>query len=464
VSNDADEPGFPDEFDHRRKPATTDDPAHPGRKDQTAAAGGAGDADEADETDDHSAERSRRQRENDRLADRIAHQFAQQWQVLRADRRSEPEPIRTGPSNFSRAQVPWGVDLAAAWSWRVVIIGVAGFALWKTLTFLAVITIPLVVALLIAALASPAVRVAAAAGIPRRLAAFVVVLGGLAILVLLFTFVGQQIAQGSTDLADQVVAGLGEIKTWLKDGPLHASDSQINNWIDEAQKGIKRLGEGNVLDKVTEVGTALSHVLAGMFIVLFATYFFLADGHHIWAWVVRLAPRAARERVDSSGRVAWISLTRFVRATVIVALTDAMGVMVAAAILQVPLIAAIGVVVFLGAFVPMLGAIVAGMVAVLVALVAQGPLTALFMLIGVVIVQQFESHVLQPFLMGRWVSVHPLGVILAIGIGVLVAGVAGALIAVPLAAAVNAVVQHLAAYTRIGDDSEQLLEGELAHE
>jgi len=469
VSNDADEPGFPDEFDHRRRPATTDDPAHPGRKDQTdgAAAGGAGDADEADEADeadDHSAERSRRQRENDRLADRIAHQFAQQWQVLRADRRSEPEPIRTGPSNFSRAQVPWGVDLAAAWSWRVVIIGVAGFALWKTLTFLAVITIPLVVALLIAALASPAVRVAAAAGIPRRLAAFVVVLGGLAILVLLFTFVGQQIAQGSTDLADQVVAGLGEIKTWLKDGPLHASDSQINNWIDEAQKGIQRLGEGNVLDKVTEVGTALSHVLAGMFIVLFATYFFLADGHHIWAWVVRLAPRAARERVDSSGRVAWISLTRFVRATVIVALTDAMGVMVAAAILQVPLIAAIGVVVFLGAFVPMLGAIVAGMVAVLVALVAQGPLTALFMLIGVVIVQQFESHVLQPFLMGRWVSVHPLGVILAIGIGVLVAGVAGALIAVPLAAAVNAVVQHLAAYTRIGDDSEQLLEGELAHE
>jgi predicted PurR-regulated permease PerM len=111
----------------------------------------------------------------------------------------------------------------------------------------------------------------------------------------------------------------------------------------------------------------------------------------------------------------------------------------------------------------MLGAIVAGMVAVLVALVAQGPLTALFMLIGVVIVQQFESHVLQPFLMGRWVSVHPLGVILSIGIGVLVAGVAGALIAVPLAAAVNAVVQHLASYTAVGDDPEELLEEELSH-
>ena len=461
MSNDADEPGFPDEFDHRRKPATTDDPAHPGLKDQTDAAGSGG-AGDAVETDEGHAER--RQRENDRLADRIAHQFAQQWQMLRADRRSEPEPIRTGPSNFTRAQVPWGVDLAAAWSWRLIVIGAAVYAVWVLLTFFAVITVPLVIALLSSALASPVVRVAQSVGIPRGVAAFVVVAGGIAIVSLLLTYVGNQIAAGATDLGDQVVAGLDEIKRWLREGPLQASDSQINQWIAQAQDQISKLTEGNVLGKVTEVGTALSHVVAGMFIVLFATYFFLADGHHIWAWVVRLAPRAARERVDSSGRVAWISLTRFVRATVIVALTDAMGVMVAAAILGVPLISAIGVVVFLGAFIPMLGALVAGAVAVLVALVAKGPLVALFMLIGVVIVQQFESHVLQPFLMGRWVSVHPLGVILAIGMGVLVAGIAGALIAVPLAAAANAVVQHLAAYTKIGDDSERLLEGELAHE
>jgi len=444
VSKDADEPQAPAEPEDAVEIAVDD-------------AEDDGDDDGDDETT------SRRQRENDRLADRIAHQFAQQWSMLRSERRPDPEPIRTGPSNFSRAQVPWGVDLAAAWSWRIVIIGIAGFALWNALTFLAVITIPLVIALLISALASPAVRAAGAFGVPRGIAAFVVVIGGLAVVTALFTFVGQQVAQGSTDLADQVVAGLGEIKSWLRDGPLHASDSQINQWIDQAAKGIQDLAKGNVLEKVTEVGTALSHVLAGVFIVLFSTYFFLADGHHIWAWCVRLAPRAARERVDSSGRVAWISLTRFVRATVIVALTDAMGVMVAAAILRVPLVAAIGVLVFLGAFVPMLGALVAGAVAVLVALVAKGPLVALFMLIGVVIVQQFESHVLQPFLMGRWVSVHPLGVIVAIGVGVLVAGVAGALIAVPLAAALNAVVQHLASFTDVGDDPEKLLERELGH-
>jgi predicted PurR-regulated permease PerM len=203
-------------------------------------------------------------------------------------------------------------------------------------------------------------------------------------------------------------------------------------------------------------------VLAGFFIVLFATYFFLADGARIWAWFVRLAPRAARGHVDSSGQVAWVSLTQFVRATVIVAAVDAIGIMIVAAVLGVPFVMAIGVLVFLGAFVPMVGATVAGTVAVLVALVAQGPVTALLMLGGVILVQQIEGHVLQPFLMGRFVSVHPLGVIVAIGCGVLLAGIAGALMAVPLAAAANAVVQHLASDTDIGEDEpEQELEEDL---
>jgi predicted PurR-regulated permease PerM len=129
-----------------------------------------------------------------------------------------------------------------------------------------------------------------------------------------------------------------------------------------------------------------------------------------------------------------------------------------AAILGVPFILPIGVLVFLGAFIPMVGAAVAGSVAVLVALVAQGPFTALLMLGGVVLVQQIEGHILQPFLMGRWVSLHPLGVIVAIGAGVLVAGIAGALVAVPLAAVGNAVVQHLASFTEVGQDAEEALD------
>lgn len=393
-----------------------------------------------------------RPRPSEDSAEGIAARLAHQWATLRDERRALPTPIATGPSNFSRAQVPWGIDLAAAWAWRFLVIAAAGYVLLWLVAFFAVVTIPLVIALLIAALVVPVVGGLHRVGLPRGLAALLVVLAGIAFVVALLSFAGQQVANGAQDLADQSAQGLGEIRDWLRDGPLHASDSQINDYIQRAQDSLENKGKGFDLGSVTEVGTAVGHIFAGFFIVLFSTYFFLADGERIWAWLVRLAPRAARQHVDSSGRVAWISLTQFVRATVIVAAVDALGIMVVAGILQVPFVLAIGVLVFLGAFVPMVGATVAGTVAVLVALVDQGPLTALFMLGGVIVVQQIEGHILQPFLMGRWVSLHPLGVIVAIGCGVLVAGIAGALVAVPMAAALNAVVQHLAASTEVGED------------
>lgn len=139
----------------------------------------------------------------------------------------------------------------------------------------------------------------------------------------------------------------------------------------------------------------------------------------------------------------------------LVAGTDALGVMVVAAVLGVPFVSAIGVLVFLGAFVPLIGAFISGGVAVLVALVAKGPIVALIMFAGLVVVQQIEAHVLQPFLMGRFVSVHPLGVIVAIALGVIVAGIPGALIAVPLVASLNAVGQHLAEFTEVGEDPQE---------
>lgn len=390
----------------------------------------------------------------------IATRLAHQWAQLRDERRAQPGPIVGGPSNFTRAEVPWGVDLAAAWAWRFLVIAAAAFVVLWVVAYFSVVTLPLAIALLITALVIPAVdgldRV-----MPRGIAALLVVVALLGFVVAMLTFAGQQVANGATDLADQTVKGLDEIKAWLRDGPLNASDSQINEYIDRAQAAItERTQDGVGLSSITEVGTAVGHVLAGFFIVLFSTYFFLADGGRIWAWLVRIAPRAAREHTDSSGRVAWISLTQFVRATVIVAAVDAIGIMIGAAVLQVPFVLAIGVLVFLGAFVPMIGATVAGTVAVLVALVDQGPWTALLMLAVVIAVQQLEGHVLQPFLMGRWVSLHPLGVIVAIACGVLVAGIAGALVAVPLAAALNAVVQHLAEHTSVGDDDpvEELAE------
>lgn len=397
----------------------------------------------------HLRQRSSAGESDEGIAARLAHQWAQ----LRDDRRATPIVVTSGSSNFSRAQVPWGVDLAAAWAWRVLVIAAAAFLILWLIAYFALVTVPLAVALLLSALAIPVVDGLHRLGLPRGLSALLVVIVGIAFVVALLTFAGQQVAAGASDLADQAVKGLDEIKDWLRNGPLHASDSQIDRYIGNVQDALRGYAQGgDVVAQATEVGTTVSHVVAGFFIVLFSTYFFLADGTRIWSWIVRLAPRAARSHVDSSGRVAWISLTQFVRATVIVAAADAIGIMIGAWALGVPFVLAIGVLVFLGAFVPMIGAFIAGTVAVLVALVDQGPVTALLMLGVVVLVQQLEGHVLQPFLMGRWVSLHPLGVIVAIAAGVLVAGIAGALVAVPLAAALNAVVQHLAANTNPGDD------------
>ena len=406
---------------------------------------------------DNWRERQRR-RSEDRFAERFAAQFAHQWAQVRAERRPEEEPsIAAGPSNLSRAQVPWAVDLAAAWSWRFLVIVAAMYVVGTVVARFSMITISLVVALLFAALAAPLVDVLQRGGLKRQLASILTVALGLTTVALLLTFVGQQIAQGFSDLSEQVVDGLGEIRTWLREGPLQASDSQISDFIAEAQAAITSSNE-QIVTRVTEVGATLTHIVAGFFIVLFATYFFLADGGRIWAWVVRLFPRAARTRTDSSGRAAWYSLTKFVRATVLVALVDAVGIMLVAYVLNVPFAFAIGVLVFISAFIPIVGATLSGAVAVLVALVAQGPVVALLMLLGVVVVQQIESNVLQPFLMGRFVAVHPLGVLVAIACGILLAGIAGALLAVPLVAAVNAVAHHLAGHARLEEEDSATVE------
>jgi predicted PurR-regulated permease PerM len=394
----------------------------------------------------------------ERLTERIAHQWHQLAALRRTERHAEPEPVVAGPSNFSRAHVPWGVDLAAAWAWRLLVIAAAGYVVARVVGYLMVIVLPVVIALFIAALVEPVVSWMHRRGVPRGAASGLVVLAVLAAVVNLLILAGNQVANGAQDLADSVSEGIVQITDWLKDGPLNASDSQINDYLERAQEAISDFAQdGEFLSRLSDVGSAVGHVLAGFFIVLFATYFFLADGERIWSWFVRLSPRASRVLVDGSGRVAWVSLTQFVRATVIVAAVDAIGIMIVAAVLGVPFVMAIGVLVFLGAFVPMVGAFVAGTVAVLVALVDQGPITALFMLGGVVLVQQIEGHILQPFLMGRFVSVHPLGVIISIGVGVIVAGIPGALVAVPLAATVNAVAQHLAANTRPGEDPAEAL-------
>ncbi|GAA3533451.1 hypothetical protein AFL01nite_21810 [Aeromicrobium flavum] len=347
------------------------------------------------------------------------------------------------PRGAGRYEVPIGIEIAAAWAWRIVIIGAACYVLALTLGHFSEVTIPVAVALLLAALTIGSVEWLVRHGVPRVLASLGVVLALLASLVGLLGLVGQQLSTQFNDLRESVVEGIDKLQDWARTGPLNLSDRQLDVWVERIQDAISG-GDQEVVNQATEVGSQIGHFVAGFFIALFALFFFLYEGERIWSWVVQLFPRASREKVTSSGRAAWGSLTAFVRATVLVALVDAIGIAAVALILQVPLAAAIGVLVFLGAFVPIVGALVSGMVAVLVALVAHGPVTALLMLAGVVAIQQLESHVLQPFLMGAIVALHPLAILLAITAGLVVAGVVGALLSVPFAACLNSVVRHLA--------------------
>jgi putative heme transporter len=350
-----------------------------------------------------------------------------------------------------RVQIPHGVEVASAWSWRFVVIVLALVVILRTLMFFELLLVPVVIAVLICALVVPATD-ALATGMPRGVAAILSLLAVIAVVVGLLALVGQQLATGFDDLAAQVSDGIGQIQDWLRTGPLNISQSDLDDAVAKAQAWITS-DNAHLASRLASVGATLGHVVAGLFIVLFTTYFLLYQGDQIWSWIVRLFPRAAREQVDGAGRAAWVSLTSFVRATVVVAFVNAVGITLVAVILKVPLAVPIGVLVFLGSFVPVVGATVSGSVAVLVALVAHGPLVALFMLIGVVAVQQLEAHVLQPFLLGRAVRLHPLAVILVVAAGVVAAGIVGALVAVPVAAMLNTIVKYLTSAGEPADES-----------
>ncbi|MCW2749017.1 MAG: family transporter [Aeromicrobium sp.] len=353
-----------------------------------------------------------------------------------------------------RYQVPVGVEIATQWAWRIIVFAAAGaIGVWL-LRYFSEITVPVAIAVLGTALTIGAVDWLEAHGVRRLLATFIVVLLMLAAFIGMLALVGQQLSTQVTDLKSNVVEGISQVQDWAKTGPLNLTDAQMQTWIDKAKDSISS-SNTSIFTTVSQVGSTLTHILAGFFIALFSSFFFLYEGDRIWAWIVALFPKAAREKVNSSGHTAWASLTAFVRATIIVALTDAIGIALGAWILGVPLTLAIGVLVFLGAFIPIIGALLSGMVAVLVALVAQGPWVALAMLGVVIAIQQLESHVLQPFLMGRLVAVHPLAIILAIAAGVTVAGVVGALIAVPLAACLNGVVRHLVTVAQDFEDDPE---------
>ena len=336
------------------------------------------------------------------------------------------------------------VRIGAAWTWRLLVIVAGVFVLGYILAELSTVTIPIGLALLAAALLSPLVDAMQRRGVPRGLAVVVALLASIGLVAGILTFVVQQVIAGGPQLADQVTDSVTTIQNWLTTGPFHVSEAQIESAGDSVVTAIQNNQEALTSGALT-TAAVIGEILTGAALTLFTLIFFLFGGTQIWEFVTRLCPSGGRSRIRLAGSQAFGSLVGYVRATVAVAAVDAVGIGAGLAILSVPLALPLASLVFIGAFVPIVGALVTGFVAVFVALVTKGFLTALIALGIVVGVMQLEGHVLQPLFLGRAVRLHPLAVVLAIATGLLLAGIVGGLLAVPIVAMANTAIRSLLA-------------------
>ncbi|MEU7478512.1 AI-2E family transporter [Lentzea sp. NPDC042327] len=348
----------------------------------------------------------------------------------------------SAPESEISSRVPRLLRVSAALSWRFVVVVAALYVVAYVLGYLASIVIPVAVALLLAALLSPGVAKLVEWRVPRGVATTVMMIIGIGVLGGVLTFVISEFSRGLPELQTQVSASLDTIQQWLKDGPAHLSDAQLQGYLNDLVKTIKD-NQTEITSGALTTAATLGEALTGLLLALFTLIFFLHDGDGIWKFVTRAFPRDVRPRVDVAGRRGFASLVSYVRATAAVAVVDAVGVGIGLAIIGVPLVVPLSALVFLGAFIPIIGAVFTGAVAVLIALVTNGPIAALIVLAVLIGVMQLESHVLQPILLGRAVKLHPLAVVIAIAVGLVAGGIAGALLSVPLLAVLNSGIRSL---------------------
>ncbi|MBE4738949.1 AI-2E family transporter [Streptomyces sp. ND05-3B] len=355
----------------------------------------------------------------------------------------------TTPLLYSRpdpaSAVPWGMRVAAEAGWRLLVLAGTVWVLMRVISSVRLLVLSFTAALLVTAVLQPTVARLSRLGVPRGLATALTAALGFIVMGLIGWFVTWQVMENIDDLSDQIQDGIDELQRWLLDSPFHVTENQIN----DIAKNLREAVSDNT-DTITSAGlegvTVIVEALTGILLTMFSTLFLLYDGKRIWQWALKLVPTAARPGVADAGPRAWRTLTAYVRGTVVVALIDAIFIGLGIYFLNVPMAVPLAVFIFLFSFIPLVGAVVSGALAVVVALVTQGVFTAVMTLVVVLAVQQIEGHILQPFILGRAVRVHPLAVVLAVAAGGMVAGIGGAVVAVPLVAVTNTVVGSLRAY------------------
>ena len=356
---------------------------------------------------------------------------------------SPPKTVSLDPE--ADASVHPIVRKTAAWSWRLLIILGALVAVIWVVSHLEVIVVPVLLATMVTAMLLPLVDFLDRLGLPRGAAVAAVIVGSIVVVGGLLTFVVSQFIQGAPALVDQVTLSITNARNSLNTGLLsHFSNDQIKSATDTAIEALKNNQSKLTSGALSTAGT-ITEIVTGALLMLFTLIFLLQGGRHIFAFVTKIFPTNVRPRVRDASRAGFHSLIGYVRATFLVAFVDAVGIGTGLAIMGIPLALPLASLVFLGAFIPLVGAVLTGGLAVVVALIAKGWVYALITFGLIIAVQQLEAHVLQPLVMGRAVSLHPLAVVLAITAGGVTAGIVGALLAVPIVAVVNSAMRVLLA-------------------
>ncbi len=349
-------------------------------------------------------------------------------------------PMTTPPerSSATTVVVPRDVEVAVAWVWRLVVLAGGVLLLGLALSRVLLLTASFTAALLLTALLQPLAARLPASGRGRRVAVAGVFVAFLAVVALVLATLGGLVARQLPDLAGGLSQAIDRLLPALRSAGL-----PVDQLREQATGALPRLAGGVVSGAFTAVAVALD-LLSGAVLALFILLVLLLDGATVWDWVVRVLPHRAQQPVDEAGHQAWRALTGYMRGIVLVALTDATLVAVALLLIGVPAVAPLAVLTFFGAFLPYAGAAIAGLVAITVAVTAHGPVAGLLVLGAVLLVQMIDGYVLEPLVLGTAVRLHPLAVVLVITLGGLLAGIGGAVVAVPLAGSLNAAVVHLA--------------------
>ncbi|MDH6117755.1 AI-2E family transporter [Kitasatospora sp. GAS204B] len=351
-------------------------------------------------------------------------------------RRRPDRPRRVG-------KVAPGLVLTAGYTWRLLLVGVAGYAAFVVLQRLQLVAVAVFLGLVVTSVLRPAAD-ALAKLVPRGVAVAIVMVAAVVLVAGLLTLAGELVASDWNQLRGEVRGGLNRIERWLQGPPLHLRAGAVSGLRSKVGSYLSAHRSSLISTAVSSAGRLVEAITGGA-LALFCAVFFIYSGDRMWRWAAALLPARARPRFELGGRVAWRTFAGYTRGIVIVSATNAVLVGIALLLLGVPLVVPLMLLEFLATFIPLIGSPIALAVASVVALATQGPLTALILLILIVVIGQIEGHVLHPLVLSWAVRIHPVVVALAVAVGTLVEGVIGAVVAVPLVSVAWAVYRELRA-------------------